>query len=841
MLKFRYVAAFVCAILGTSANAACTIGSSTADVTSPLSDSDKSWLRTAAINGWDITTCDVSQITDFSSVFSSLTNFNQDISNWDVSSAVNMEMMFYQAAAFNQDISGWSTSNVTNMGSMFNSASSFNQNIDAWDVSNVTDMSAMFHYASAFNSPLDTWDVGNVTNMRVMFYEAQNFNKPLASWNVGNVTNMSSMFYGTSFDQPLAYWDVSNVTDMGMMFQRSNFDQDISNWDVSSVTNIGQMFSNTPFNQDISAWDVSNVTAMYGVFQNNVHFNQDIGSWDVSSATRMFNMFNGASSFNQNIGAWDVSNVEVMFYMFKGATAFNQDIGSWDVSNVDSGTGFLSGMFGMFRDATSFNQSLISWNVQRISREPDEFSLGATNWASSNKPLWGQSPVSGDNTAPSVQIGGPTSYVTSAFDIQIVFSEPVTGFDVTDLVTTNAVLSNFAFSSDRGSVTVTPNIGERITIKILQNSAIDAAGNGNDASNIYEVVSASPASEFDKHRDVIRGVILTDVENKLRSTLDTNVKLVRGATSRFIEVSKSSEQVLGGLPEHTGSPMQVSGSAKASSKRQDINGTFAASRSNDFGKFQRFVNGDFHVTREDANVTTVSVRGTINWETMVNNSGIVGYFLGAKANRSIVDNEFSGSLDGYGIHAGAYFVNSLSKNAFLNGYASIGHSATDVSISNDVLKLVGDFATNSATVGAAVTGYYEYGSVNFRPEFALDMGYSDNGVATFTGHAFGLTDRNLQLDPGNVEIAVMRFQPELQIKLEQGIQRAANSMVSVAPRIICERLAKQVRRENCGQGVEIGFVRSDIDTGVHFQLAFKRDMIGSASRDGFELRLTKNF
>ena len=55
--------------------------------------------------------------------------FNGDISSWDVSNVTDMNAMFYSASAFNQDISSWDVSNVTTMEYMFVSASAFNQDI----------------------------------------------------------------------------------------------------------------------------------------------------------------------------------------------------------------------------------------------------------------------------------------------------------------------------------------------------------------------------------------------------------------------------------------------------------------------------------------------------------------------------------------------------------------------------------------------------------------------------------------------------------------------------------------------------------------------------------------
>ena len=155
--------------------------------------------------GDDITRVCTSRISDMKSLFAPTNptigypdNSNQDISSWDVSNVTDMSLMFYGAYDFNQDIGSWDVSSVTSMSDMFVGAESFNQDIGDWDVSNVTTMYKMFGYAESFNQDIGSWDVSSVTDMKGMFYDAISFNQDLSSWDVNNVTNYDSFSIGAS-------------------------------------------------------------------------------------------------------------------------------------------------------------------------------------------------------------------------------------------------------------------------------------------------------------------------------------------------------------------------------------------------------------------------------------------------------------------------------------------------------------------------------------------------------------------------------------------------------------------------------------------------------------------
>ena len=100
------------------------------------------------------------------------------------------------ADSINFDVSSWDVSNVTDMSGLFVNCKNFNCDLSKWDVSNVKDMSYMFQFCNDLNCDLSGWDVSNVTNMRDMFDTCERLECDLSSWNVSNVLDMRGMFYG---------------------------------------------------------------------------------------------------------------------------------------------------------------------------------------------------------------------------------------------------------------------------------------------------------------------------------------------------------------------------------------------------------------------------------------------------------------------------------------------------------------------------------------------------------------------------------------------------------------------------------------------------------------------
>lgn len=111
--------------------------------------------------------------------------------------------------------------------------------------------------------------------------------------------------------------------------------------------------------------------------------------------------------------------------------------------------------------------------------------VGNTNTAAT------QFSIVSDKTKPTASLSSTVSGTTNlaSFPLTISFSENMTGFDSDDITVTNGSKSNFSGSGSSYTVDITPAADGEVTVEILSAVASDAAGNHNESSNKFSVVS----------------------------------------------------------------------------------------------------------------------------------------------------------------------------------------------------------------------------------------------------------------------------------------------------------------------------------------------------------------
>ena len=98
--------------------------------------------------------------------------------------------------------------------------------------------------------------------------------------------------------------------------------------------------------------------------------------------------------------------------------------------------------------------------------------------------------MAADTTSPTVAISSETSApVTGPFPIAVAFSEPVTGFELEDLIVGNSAASELQGDNASYTATVTPTASGTVTVDIATAAAQDAAGNPSAAAAQFSIIA----------------------------------------------------------------------------------------------------------------------------------------------------------------------------------------------------------------------------------------------------------------------------------------------------------------------------------------------------------------
>jgi len=892
MLKARFLRNAVIVLgviisvsIASSVQAACYLVDTSNDVTRQLTAGDKSAITSAAIANRDITTCDVSGMTDMSNMFLGLKTFNQDIGGWDVSNVTNMQSMFAQAFDFNQDIGGWDVSNVTNMFAMFAVAYAFNQDIGGWDVSNVTNMTVMFGGTQAFNQDIGGWDVSNVTNMESMFSGTQAFNQDIGGWDVSNVTKMWDMFFqAQTFNQDLSGWNVISIVPFNVV--PPGFNYGALNWTLPhpwtqpSVTTVN-IASNNANNKVAKAGDIvtvaftasevitptvlidgnaaivtntsgKNYTAIYTMQTGD---NEGVLALTIDGVDSVGNSITQVTSVTDGSAVTFDKTAPMLAPVSIASNNINNQVAAvgdtvtvtFTASEAITATVLIDGNAATVT-STSSNNFTATYVLQSGDNEgPLTFSINSADTAgnaTSVSAVTDSSIASLDSTKPTVSLTGPAGAVAEAFTIAVEFSEPVTGFSADDMTVVNGAKGTFTEVTVGTTYTmvITPvDLGKTVSVTIAANVAQDAAGNGNAAETL-EVIYGSPALEFEAKKEVIKNQILGDAKASLQNAMNANANLVRQARERYIASVVSSTDAVTGVTSRNTVPLNYDVAMNADSAKITSRGNFFSQQGSYDGKARQIFFGDFSVVGEKDGSVTGSFSSKIAWEENISGQMMVGYFVGVEVSHTDIYSSFTGKKRGYGLNVGGYFVNEFADNVFIDGFVSAGTGNNILDMSDDVLDLEGIYQTRSGSLGGAITGVYDMNAYEFRPELAVALGKTKTLKANFTGRAYGSVDDNLTLDAGSVTVANLTVRPEVRRDLESEYMSSGyTSQLTMAPRLICEWVATDRLTQDCGSGAELGLMRQSYDGLSQFTGRVTRDYVGNSGRTGLEFKFEKLF
>ena len=156
--------------------------------------------------------------------------------------------------------------------------------------------------------------------------------------------------------------------------------------------------------------------------------------------------------------------------------------------------------------------------------------------------------IEADLEGPKVTIEGPTEPVGGAFEVTILFSEPVEDFALEDIEVSNGTASNFNRVSPRTyTVTITPEgIGE-VRVEVPENGAEDGAGNDNQAAEAFELETKLAVSYQEESYTAREGGEAVTVTVKLSQGWDEELAIP--IRVRRPETTEVADYTLDGLQE----------------------------------------------------------------------------------------------------------------------------------------------------------------------------------------------------------------------------------------------------------------------------------------------------
>jgi VCBS repeat-containing protein len=162
------------------------------------------------------------------------------------------------------------------------------------------------------------------------------------------------------------------------------------------------------------------------------------------------------------------------------------------------------------------SETSFSFNAELTADVANHFLLTATDSATNESVASAVPTITQDSTRPSASIAFGVTNPTNATSIPVTvnFSEPVSGFESSDVSVGNGSISDFvSVSSTQATFNVTPAADGNVTIDIAGGAAVDLAGNLSNAATQASIVSdtTKPTASFTASIDGVSNVSVVGV------------------------------------------------------------------------------------------------------------------------------------------------------------------------------------------------------------------------------------------------------------------------------------------------------------------------------------------
>ena len=824
---------------------------------------DMGFMFASTTNLTSVSLSDTSDVTDMNRMFYHATSLTS-VSLPETGAVTNMFAMFYGATSLTS-VSLPETGAVTNMNSMFDGATSLTS-VSLPKTGAVTIMSYMFNGASSLSS-VSLPETGAVTVMSGMFSNATSFDQDIRDLKVSEATDFDGMFSGATAMiakfSTTPNWPSNNATPTAAWFDPDTTVPTISSVSLNAanseltVTFSESVYDNTGGSGDLEVGDfafsisggAATVTStpasiaktsasvwVLGITISGTATGSETLSVAPASANSIYDVAGNAASTTQTGNSVSLDE-KVVPTLSIASIASNNAIPTQAVEN-DVVTLTLTASETISTPVVTFESGAVAitdtsityenttgniWTATYTVSADDTagavsysiaFSDSAGNVGTAVTSGSGSVTVIHDSTAPtisSVSIASNNSTTTEGFagdEVTLTFTagEPIGAPTVTFKSGGAAVTdTSISYSNDSGNTwtaTYTVNASDTAGAVTYSIAFSDSAGNvgtavttGTGSVTIYP----TPAVAFAAELTNINTKIASFAQAELSNLSATMVNASSSARSRFMSQMRGSEvKVSSSAPDY-------SGGFNASGGKINTNLSVTQSSKSASALYNTYSSSDVFFNRLDDGSQSTGVASQIQFERMLNDRTMLGYFIGGSIGLTSETGTLSSYMRAISAKFGTYFVQELTGGNVLDGYAGLTTTHNSLSFSTDNMIINSSYVTQGQVMGLNLTGSIPLRYLEIRPTGSFSLTRSFGQMVNFDV-AVGSASSTEAATHGPISQADLFFAPEVRIPLDTSqVTVGEGSVVTFAPKLTCQQTSKTATTRQCGQGITLGF------------------------------------
>ena len=213
---------------------------------------------------------------------------------------------------------------------------------------------------------------------------------------------------------------------------------------------------------------------------------------------------------------------------------------------------------------------------------------------------------------------------------------------------------------------------------------------------------------------------------------------------------------------------------------------------------------------------------TSQWEDCTRDTFLWGYFVGAQAENSDLENSTftDGEYNSTGLKVGSYFVKSLHQNAYWNGIISAPYNFNKMTLNTSLMHASSDYETKMISAGTGLTGKVTYKFITFKPNVNLRYSSHQSEQVKFIASVGSQQSDNF-IDLDRLEQITLRVRPSFILALNQSSPEFTPATLTIDPELSCDQKVVGTNTQRCTQGISINLsqifsndVEFSLETGV---------------------------